>query len=218
MEDIVVGLIALLAGIVFCFSGYRTFRVVIPIWGAFVGFSLGAGVVAALTGDALLAKPVGWLVGAFVALAFAALAYLYFEVAVTLSMASLGFAAGASLMVALGLDWNWLVALAGVALGIVAAVLAIATNLPRIILVVVSATAGATAIVGGAMLLVGALETVDFTNHAVTARIEDDWWWYLLYVFLAFAGIFSQARSNAEADARAYWAANGGRSGAGHPA
>ena len=215
MEDIAVGLVALLAGTVFCFSGYRAFRLVIPIWGAFVGFSLGAGVVAALTGDALLAKPVGWLVGFFVALVFAGLAYLYYEVAITLSMGSLGFAAGASLMVALGVSWNWLVALVGILIGIAAAVLAIVTNLPRIVLVVVSATAGAKAIVGGAMLLVGALETADFTNKAITARIEDDWWWYPIYLFLALAGIVSQARSNAEADARAYWVATGGHPAAG---
>lgn len=210
MEDLVVGVIALLAGAVFCFSGYRTFRLVIPIWGAFVGFSLGAGVVAAISGDALLAKPVGWIVGGVVALVFAGLAYLYYEVAVILSMGSLGFAAGASGMVALGVSWNWLVVLAGALLGVVLAAFAITTNMPRILLVLVSAAAGATAMVGGAMLLVGAMETADFTSQAITDRIDDDWWWYVLYLFLALAGVLSQARANAEADVRAYWAITGG--------
>lgn len=207
MEDLVVGVLALLAGSVFCFSGYRTFRVVIPIWGAFVGFGFGAGLVAAISGDRLLFAPVGWVVGGIMAVLFAALAYLYYEVAVVLAMGSLGFAAGASAMVALGVSWNWLVVLAGTALGVLVAVVAIVTNLPRILLVVVSATAGATAMIGGTMLLFGAMETTDLTNQAVTARIEDDWWWYVAYAVLVLAGIVAQARKNLDADLRASWAA-----------
>ncbi|HRA36003.1 MAG TPA: DUF4203 domain-containing protein, partial [Acidimicrobiales bacterium] len=88
MEDIVIGLIALIAGSVFCFSGYRAFRLIIPLWGAFTGFAVGAGAISAITGDALLAKPVGWIVGLVVGVVFALLAYLYYEVAVILTMGS----------------------------------------------------------------------------------------------------------------------------------
>lgn len=206
MEDFFVGLVALFAGSLFCFSGYRTFRLVIPVWGAFVGFSVGAGAVAAATGDALLAKPVGWIIGGLLAFLFAALAYLYYEVGVVLALGSVGFAAGASVMVALGVSWNWLVILVAAALGVMLAVVAIVTNLPRIVLVVFTSAAGAMAMIGGAMLWVGAMETADFTSKAITERIEDDWWWYLAYIVMALAGILSQARTNAEADLRAYWA------------
>lgn len=201
------GLVALAAGALFCFSGYRMFRLVIPIWGLFVGFGFGAGLVAAISGDRLLVAPLGWLLGLVTGLAFAALAYLYFEVAVILAMGSMGFAGGAAVMVALGVSWNWLIVLAGLALGTVLALVAIFTNLPRIVLVVVGATAGATAMIGGGMLLLGAMETADLTSQAVTDRIDDDWWWYLSYVVLVVAGILTQARANAEADLRAHWAA-----------
>lgn len=206
MQDIVVGLIALFAGSVFCFSGYRAFRLVIPIWGAFAGFGVGAGAVAAVSGDAVLAKPVGWLVGVALAVVFALLAYLYYEVAVIVTMGSLGFLLGSSAMVALGVGWNWLVILVALVVSIAFAVFAMATNLPRIVLVVVSATAGATAMVGGGMLLTGALETADFTRQYVSERINDDWWWYVAYAFLVVLGILAQARKNADADIRAAWA------------
>jgi hypothetical protein len=205
MEDIVVGLVALIAGSVFCFSGYRAFRLIIPLWGAFTGFAVGAGAVSAVTGDALLAKPVGWIVGLVLALVFAALAYLYYEVAVVLTMGSLGFLAGSALMTALGVGWNWLIVAVAVLVSVVFAIVALATNLPRIVLVIVSATAGATAMVAGGMLLVGALETADLTRAYVTERIEDDWWWYLGYLVLVIAGIFSQAAGNARDDARLAW-------------
>ncbi len=205
MEDIVIGLIALIAGSVFCFSGYRAFRLIIPLWGAFTGFAVGAGAISAITGDALLAKPVGWIVGLVVGVVFALLAYLYYEVAVILTMGSLGFLAGSALMTALGVGWNWLIVLVAVAVSVVFAVFALVTNFPRIVLVIVSATAGATAMVAGGMLLVGALETADLTRAYVTERIEDDWWWYLGYLALVLAGIFSQAAGNARDDARLAW-------------
>ena len=205
MEDIVIGLVALFAGSVFCYSGYRAFRVIIPIWGAFTGFAAGAGLISALTGDALLAKPIGWVLGLILALGFSVLAYLYYEVAVVLTMGSVGFMAGSALMTALGVSWNWLIVLVAVAVSLVFAVFAITTNFPRIVLVVVSATAGATAMVAGGMLLTGALETADLTRSYVTERIHDDWWWYLGYAFLVISGILSQAAANAQQDLRTAW-------------
>ncbi|MBK6857601.1 MAG: DUF4203 domain-containing protein [Microthrixaceae bacterium] len=205
MEDIVIGLVALIAGSVFCYSGYRAFRVIIPIWGAFTGFAAGAGLISALTGDALLAKPIGWVLGLILALGFSVLAYLYYEVAVVLTMGSVGFMAGSALMTALGVSWNWLIVLVAVAVSLVFAVFAITTNFPRIVLVVVSATAGATAMVAGGMLLTGALETADLTRSYVTERIHDDWWWYLGYAFLVISGILSQAAANAQQDLRTAW-------------
>ncbi len=206
MQDFVVGLIAVFAGSVFCFSGYRAFRLIIPIWGAFTGFAVGAGAVSAVTGDALLAKPIGWILGLVLAMGFSLLAYLYFEVAVILALASLGFLVGSTVMTVLGVSWNWLIAGAGVVVGVVFALFAMASNFPRIVLVVVSATAGATAMVAGGMLLTGALNTTDLTHAYVTERIQDDWWWYLGYVVLVVAGIFSQSAANTEDDLRAAWA------------
>ena len=48
-------------------------------------------------------------------------------------------------LVALGVTWSWLIVLSGLALGIVLAMVAIAGNLPGILLVVLSAMAGASA-------------------------------------------------------------------------
>ena len=45
MQDVVVGLLAIAVGALFAFRGYFAMRVIIPIWGAFAGFMLGAGLV-----------------------------------------------------------------------------------------------------------------------------------------------------------------------------
>ena len=42
MKDIIVGIVAILVGALFCFRGWLAMRVVIPIWGAFGGFVFAA--------------------------------------------------------------------------------------------------------------------------------------------------------------------------------
>lgn len=197
MRDFAFALLAIAAGMLFCFAGFVAFRLVIPLWGAFVGFALGAGIVAAGGGDGFLRTSLSWLVGLAVALVFALLAYLFYEVAVVLATASIGIALGTSLMVALGVDWTWVIAIAAIAVGILLAVLAIAVNLPLVLLIVLSALGGASAITTGLMLLFGTIDTADFDHDRVTAEAGDHWWWYVVYVALALAGVVVQSRAAA---------------------
>jgi len=117
VADFFLGVLAILAGLVFCFSGYLWLRIVLPVWGAFVGFAFGAGLVAGLGGDRFLGEVLGWVVGLAFALLFAALAYAYFAFAVVIAMTSVGFAIGAGLVVALGVDWSWVAVIVGVLVG-----------------------------------------------------------------------------------------------------
>lgn len=194
MQDVVFGLLVILAGGLFCFFGYLAFRIIIPVWGAVVGFSLGAGLIAAATDEGFLRTGLAWIVAIALAILFALLAYLFYWVAVVLAMGSIGFALGTALMGALGVDWSWVVVLVGVAAGALLAVLAIVADLPMILLVLLSALAGASAVTAGLMVLTGAIGTDDFTDEAVTGEAADDWWWYAIYLVLAVAGIVYQAR------------------------
>ncbi|RVW09676.1 DUF4203 domain-containing protein [Prescottella agglutinans] len=195
MSDIVIGILAVFVGAVFCFRGVPAMRFVIALWGAFAGLNLGAGLVSAITGDDYLATFLGWLVGILVAVLFAVLSYLYYAVAVTLTMASVGFALGSAGMAALGVTWNWVVITVGVVVGVALAVLALAVDLPAVLLVVVSVLGGAVTIVGGVMLLAGTLDTTDFDEPTLTADVTHDWWWYALYVALVVAGAVAQTRA-----------------------
>lgn len=210
MEDVVFGLLAIAAGALFCFRGYLAFRIIIPVWGAFVGLGLGAGLVASITDEGFLRTGLAWLVGIGVAVLFAMLAYLFYEVAVVLAMSSIGFALGTSLMVALDVSWSWVVVLVGVALGVLLAWAALAADLPMVLLVVLSALGGASAVTAGVMLLAGAVDTGEFADDAVTERAGDDWWWYLLYLVLALAGLVAQLRATERlrASMRESWASH----------
>ena len=193
MEDVIIGVLAIAVGLLFCFRGYLTMRVIIPIWGTFAGFVLGAALVASSNDDGFLRTGLSWAVGVVVGLIFGLLAYLYFEVSVVLAMAAIGFSLGVSAMIAIGVSWSWLILIVGVSVGVLLAVVALAGNLPMMLLTILTATSGASTVVGGIMLLTNKLQTDAITESgSVTDRLHDDWWWYAIWGGLAVAGIIAQ--------------------------
>jgi hypothetical protein len=206
MNDVVLGLVAILIGTVFCFRGYFAMRIIIPIWGAFAGFVLGAGLVSVGDGE-FLSTVLSWIVGLAVALVFGLIAYLYYEVAVFIGMTSIGFVLGTTVMAALGVTWSWLVILVGVITAAVLALIAIVGDMPMVLLTLLTALAGASAITGGLMLMFGVIDTEGFDSSVTTESATDDWWWYAIYAALVIAGIISQLRENdlQQASLRAAW-------------
>ena len=194
MADVVLGVLAILAGALLCFRGQLVLRLVFPIWGAFAGFAFGAGLVAGFADEHFLGSVLGWVLGAVFAVIFAVLAYSFYAVGVLLVMASIGFTLGSGLVVALGIDWSWLAVLVGVLVGAVLGVAAIVVDVPMLLVVVLSAIAGAIGVVTGFMLITGAVDSATFTGANFTARVDDAWWWYVAALVLAVAGGLSQAR------------------------
>jgi hypothetical protein len=194
MADILLGLLAMIAGGAMLLAGQFVLRLVIPIWGFFAGFAFGAGLVADLADERFLGTALGWVLGLVFAVVFAVLAYLYFYVAVILAMGAFGFAIGSGLVVALGVDWNWVAVLVGTAVGVIFGLVSVFANMPMIVLVVFSSFAGAVGVVGGLMLVVGSLNSADFTRGDFTDTVENGWAWSLLLLALAFIGILNQTR------------------------
>lgn len=158
-------------------------------------------------GDRFLGTALSWIVGLAVASVFGLLAYLYYEVAVLIGTTSIGFILGTTVMVALGVSWSWVIALAGVISAAVPAFVAIVGDMPMMLLTILTALAGAGAIIGGLMLMFGVIDTGDFESAATTKAIEDDWWWYAGYIVLAIVGAAGQFRENRlqQATLRATW-------------
>jgi hypothetical protein len=207
MKDIIVGLLAVAAGLMFCFRGYLLMRIVIPVWGFFVGFALGGAIISAITDRAFLGTVLGWIIGVVIGVVFAFIAYTYYAVAVVLTMGTVGYLLGSTLMVALDIRWNWLVIAVGVVVGFVLALGAVLIDLPTVVLTVVTALSGATAAIGGVMLIVNRLDLADLGDDAITSQINASWGWWLAYLVLALAGVFAQvqATENVRASVRSTW-------------
>ncbi len=191
--DILIGLLAAAVGALFCFRGVLAARVVIGVWGAFVGFMFGAGLVALVSNGGFLGDVVGWLVGAAFAALFGWLAYAYYKLSIALTMASAGFVLATSILITLGVTANWLLWLAGIGLGIALAVLSYRAELAALALMIVTAFSGASVIIFGLMLIFNAISLDAFTTDQTPTITDGAGLWSVLYIVLAIAGIAAQA-------------------------
>ncbi|HEY5979182.1 MAG TPA: DUF4203 domain-containing protein [Microlunatus sp.] len=207
MDTIVVGIIAVLIGALLCFRGYVTMRLIISLFGAFVGFLLGAGLVAGATDSGFGQLALSWLVGIVGAVLFGVLAYFSYQIAVVIGMAAIGFTIGTTVMAAFGIGSQVAVVAVGLVAGALLAVIAIATDLPAVILVVLTALAGASVTVAGVMVIAGSIGLNRLTVEGVSAEMGRGWWWYVLYGGLALLGIVAQlrARSRGPRTMRQQW-------------
>ncbi|WP_165962917.1 DUF4203 domain-containing protein [Occultella glacieicola] len=210
MTDMIVGALALILGLLLCFRGSSAMRGLLALWGAAIGFGLGVVLVAAVADEGYLATGAAWFAAIVLAVVFGALAYAFYAVAVVLAFVSMGYVLGQTIAVAFGVSQVWLLIVLGVLGGLVLGVLAILTNLPELVLIVISALAGAAVAVAGALIL---LDTLDLDGLTQTQfRIADQPLWYVVQLVLAVLGIVVQIRYDRRrklSTVRTSWAAAG---------
>lgn len=195
-ENIIIGLLVLLLGAVFCFVGYRFFRILIAIWGFFAGFNLGAAGAVALFGSNFLGTATGWIFGLVVGLVLAALAYFFYYFAVVLLGASAGYSLGTGLMTVFGLSpSSFLSVLVGVIFAVVLAGLILALNLPKILIMVYTAWGGAIAMLAGLLILFGQINLPTLQFGVAVAVVRTSWFWTLVAIALAIVGFLTQWRT-----------------------
>ncbi len=205
MDTVVVGIIAVLIGALLCFRGYVTMRLIISLFGAFVGFLLGAGLVAGVTDSGFGQLALSWLVGIVGAVIFGVLAYFSYQIAVVIGLAGIGFTIGTTVMAAIGVGSPVATVAVGLLAGALLAVIAIMTDLPAVLLVVLTALAGASITVAGVMVIAGTIGINRLTAEGVGAEMSRGWWWYVLYGGLALLGIIAQLRSRGPRTMRQQW-------------
>jgi len=185
-------LIALLFGLAVCFAGYRFFLALLPIWGFFFGFALGAQSLQALFGIGILASVTSWIVGFFVGAIFAVLSYLFYMAAVVMMAGSLGYGLGIGLMGLIGLNWgllNWLV---GIGLAIIVIAATLFWNLQKYLIIATTGLGGAGLIVGTLVLGAADLSLARLFVDPVRLILQNSPWWTIVFVVLAAAGIAIQ--------------------------
>ncbi len=199
------GMIALLFGLVLAFAGYRLFLVLLPIWGFFFGFALGAQSIQALFGEAFLATITSWAVGFIVAVMFAVLAYLFYIAAVAIVSFSLGYSAAIGLLTALGLPLlggfiAWLIA---VVVGVALAFVVLRFNIQKLVIEFATAFLGAGAIVGVFVLLFGG-PAAQVLENPVKFVLNNSPFWLIVFLVVGIAGFVLQYLHNRSWELQTY--------------
>ncbi len=194
--DLIVGLFAILVGLAACFVGYRIFVILLPIWGFFAGLWLGITGFTTIFGENFLASVSGLVIGFFLGIVFALLSYLFYYIGVVILGASIGYGITISFLVgALGMDSGLLTWIIGLVVAIIFAVLVIALNAQKYLIVIITAFGGASAMIAGLLLLFKQI-TIDQISNLVgvfaPVSFSEGWLWWLLWFGLAIVGVVSQ--------------------------
>ena len=208
LGSIVAGAILLFLSVVVAFGGFRLFLVLLPIYGFFFGLSFGAHSVQALFGDGFLSTTTSWVVGFFVALLFALLAYLFWVAAVAIAAGSLGYALVAGFFGLFGADLGVLVWIVGVAVGIVLALAAVVMNLQKAVVIVATALVGAWGIIATFLLLFTSATPQSVAESGAKLVLDDHPLWLIIFGVVAALGMLFQFAVNRSTELQRYdrWA------------
>jgi len=195
-ELLCMGLIGLLFGLAVTFGGYRLFLILLPIWGFFFGFFLGAETVQVLFGIGFLATVTSWVAGFIVGAVFAILSYLFYIFAVAVLSFSAGYGLTVGILDAIGLNLGFLLWLIAVVVGVVVAVAVVVLNIQKYAVIVITAVGGTAAIIYTLLALFGGFALVELLLGPVRLAIRNSFWWLLFFLVVAGAGIVVQIRAN----------------------
>jgi hypothetical protein len=204
LEGLLLGALVIAIGLAFAFWGFRVFLILLPIWGFFAGFLLGANGVDYLLGDGFLATTMGWVVGFILGLFFAVLSYLYYWVAVILLGGALGYQLTIGLLQWIGFEADgflaFILALIG---GAVFAVAFFLLRMPAVLVIVATAISGAGATIAGVAIALGlvAIENAGGGIFGLHTQWELGWLGILAAIVVAFAGAIYQTRTVADMSA-----------------
>ena len=194
-HTVLVSLLLILLGLAMCFAGYRFFVILLPIWGFFAGFQFGATIFTNLFGQGFVSTVISWVVGLLVGFTAAILAYLFYAAAVLLLAGFVGYQLGVGVMTSFGVQEGWLTFLVGLLIGVALVALALYLHLPKVLILILTAFAGAGTLLAGIFLALGRISLDNLRSGEVGALLRDGWFWGLFYLAIAALGFYFQWRT-----------------------
>ncbi len=193
MFEVVVGLIAIALGALLAFRGYPAMRVVVSLLGSFVGFMLGAAIGAALAGTAPGASVAGWMGGIIGAILLGLLAFKIYRFAIIVGIGAIGFTIGVSLATLAQITNGAAVIAIGFGVSVLLVIVAFATDLPSLLIIIMTAVSGADLLTVGVRMLLGDA-AVGTTGSTEILWVDTSTLWWVLTLGVAIAGIAVQWR------------------------
>lgn len=203
-ELLCMAMIALLVGLTVTFNGYRFFLFLLPVWAFIFGFGLGAETLQVVFGVGFLATATSWVVGFLVGAAFAVLSYLFYIVAVALMAGSFGYGLAVAILTGIGLSFGLIVWLVGIVAGIIVAAVVLVFNIQKYAIIISTAVGGTGAIIFTLLTISGNLPPEQIIHNPVMTAISNSFWWLLLFMVLAAAGIVVQIAANRSYELESY--------------
>jgi hypothetical protein len=199
---IAVGAIAV--GLFLCFRGFAAMRWILAMIGGFAGWQVGSWAASFIHVDPDFDTALRWGAMVFSVVLFGSLAYAFFVAGVLVAVGWLGYTAGDLLADRFG--WTGGLAIGvSVAIAIGLIVLALITKLPRLLLVLVTAIAGAAAVTAGTLALVESVSLTGLDLSTAPGLLNYGLVWNIGFLVLAAAGAFLQLRTGKQSNLQAIY-------------
>lgn len=197
MQIIIISLLVFLLGLAMMVYGYRIFLVLLPVFGFFAGFWLGADITSLFLGTGFLGSIAGWVAGFVLGLIFALFSYMFFTFAIGVQVMIITYSIIAGILGAF-FGPGIFSALIGAAVALVVLILIFAFNLQRYVVIVITSIVGSNAVLLSALLLFGhvTLDSLQARGTSIIPIVRDSWLWLLVWLVLAGVGVWSQVRAN----------------------
>lgn len=200
IQALIFALLAVGVGIAFCFLGYRFFRFLLPIWAFFTGIFFGVSLIGTLLGEGFFSTALGLIIGFFLGLLLAALAYFVFSLGIVLFGASVGFSIGQGAMLILGFQEGFISFTVGLIVSLVFAIVFVVWRFPRLFVVFITAFGGAMAIITGLFVLFGQVPAAQESLRLTSAMVTNSVFWTLSWIILGAFGTAIQYGVEKEVD------------------
>lgn len=181
-----------LLGLLLVFGGYQLARILIPFMGFLAGLTVGGAIIADTAGTSFLGTTLGILVGIASGVVLAIFSYMFYYAAVVIFTAAIGYWAGSGLMLWLGFSPGLVSALIGLAGGAALGLVGVLTNVPKYLLILLTAGVGAVMSVGGVLLLFHKIPVEVFSYKTASLAISYSFFWSMVAVALAVVGALAQ--------------------------
>ena len=197
MQIILISLIVFLLGFAMTIYGYRIFLVLLPVFGFFAGFWLGADITSLFLGNGFLGSIAGWVAGFVLGLIFAFFSYMFFKFAIGVQAMIITYSIITGLFGAF-FEPGILSTSIGIAFALVVIILTFALNLQRYVVIVITSIVGSNAILLSALLLFGrvTLQELQSSGTSIIPIVRDSWLWLLVWLVLTGIGVWSQVLTN----------------------
>lgn len=198
LQTIIGALLALGIGALLTFAGRRVILILLPVFGFFAGFWLGAEFMHLLLGTGFLGTVSGWVLGIILALIGAVLSYLFFPIGIALLCGVFAASLLTGFLRWLGIEASWLLTIVGLVIGFAIAWLAFWRKWDAWIVMGLTALGGALLMTLGVAWLFGQVTTeqIAAAGSAIGPLLSSSIWWVLLSVGLAVAGFIVQMRKS----------------------
>jgi len=193
-DSLCLTLFGLVFGILIVFNGYTIFRSLLPVFAAFFGFFLGLQTMFFVFGVGLLSTVTSMIVGAVLAVVFAALSYLFYRFAIAILAASLGYGIGVSLLQWIGLEPGIITWLVSIVLGGVFIYLTFRFRLEKYVILVETSLFGSAIILSTLLSGSGTTTVISITENPIQELLQYSPIWAILFVGIAAAGFLVQIR------------------------